>query len=209
VGGVNCTPQAKSFIEALLTTDPAKRLGSGKGGGLEVRGDSWLSSIQFSKLEQRQMPAPFLPEPDLDDDHANQLTEDFIFFPEDHPAFIEFATEWVPTSITHQGQWWSDSMTEADLSNGAVSNPSSPDVPPARSEAPPPPSSDLNRFRRRRATPLPSRLGRRGGAWKASGTALAREARLRSRIWRRAAAGLAGLAASRREGGALTARARR
>ena len=83
------TPHARAFIEELLVTDPKKRRGSSKQGGAEVRAHKWLETVQFKKLEARQLPAPFLPEGTTAtaEGAASTLGDEYVFFPEDHPAF--------------------------------------------------------------------------------------------------------------------------
>ena len=57
--------QARAFIMALLTKDEAQRLGSLVGasvkGGMQVRCHPFLKSIDFVKLERREIGAPYVP----------------------------------------------------------------------------------------------------------------------------------------------------
>ncbi len=54
----------RDFIEKLLHKDPTKRLG--KGGVKEVIAHPFFSKIDFAKLQQKQMEAPYKPQ--LSDD---------------------------------------------------------------------------------------------------------------------------------------------
>nr|GMD50108.1 serine/threonine-protein kinase AtPK2/AtPK19-like [Ipomoea batatas]GME12708.1 serine/threonine-protein kinase AtPK2/AtPK19-like [Ipomoea batatas] len=49
-------------ILQLLQKDPSKRLGSGAGGGGEIKGHKWFRSINWKKLEAREIQPSFRPD---------------------------------------------------------------------------------------------------------------------------------------------------
>jgi serine/threonine protein kinase len=53
--------EAQSLLEGLLTRDPEKRLGSGSEGTNEVKRHSFFKDIDWSKLEKKEIEAPFKP----------------------------------------------------------------------------------------------------------------------------------------------------
>jgi len=54
--------EVKALISSLLFVNPSRRLGSFKGGALDVKDHSWFrSSIDFLQLEARQIKAPYKP----------------------------------------------------------------------------------------------------------------------------------------------------
>merc|ERR1712066_692467 len=55
------TPISKSFLMGLLQRDPDKRLGGGPGSGDEVKSHPFFMSMDWSKLDQRQVAPPFKP----------------------------------------------------------------------------------------------------------------------------------------------------
>ena len=63
----------KDFILQLLNKDHQKRLGASKDDNLEIRKHPWLSEIDFTKLLNFELPAPFIPEisDSLDVDNFN------------------------------------------------------------------------------------------------------------------------------------------
>ena len=46
----------------LLQTNPSKRLGSGASGSDEIKGHNWFKSIDWNKLEARQIQPTFQPD---------------------------------------------------------------------------------------------------------------------------------------------------
>lgn len=47
---------------SLTQVNPEKRLGSGSGGAEDVKQHRWFANIDWAALEQRQLPAPILPQ---------------------------------------------------------------------------------------------------------------------------------------------------
>ncbi|KAI4324540.1 hypothetical protein MLD38_030023 [Melastoma candidum] len=56
--------EAHALLKGLLQKDASKRLGSGPAGGEEVKGHKWFKSINWRKLENRQIKPSFCPEVD-------------------------------------------------------------------------------------------------------------------------------------------------
>ena len=52
---------AVSFLEGLLTRDPEKRLGSGPNGSENVKKHPFFKSIDWEKLEKKELEPPFKP----------------------------------------------------------------------------------------------------------------------------------------------------
>lgn len=57
------SPDAQSLIEGLLTRDPKLRLGANsfKDGAADIKAHPWFASIDWQKLERRELEAPFKP----------------------------------------------------------------------------------------------------------------------------------------------------
>ncbi|XP_073306149.1 serine/threonine-protein kinase AtPK2/AtPK19-like [Primulina huaijiensis] len=53
---------AHSLLKGLLQKDASKRLGSGQKGGDEIKGHKWFASINWKKLEAREIQPGFLPQ---------------------------------------------------------------------------------------------------------------------------------------------------
>jgi len=91
----------RDFIDRLLCVDPSRRLGSLKGGSKDVRQHNWFSGLDFKCLEEKQLPAPYVPKIKSSTDDSNFDTytdEGKLNYPqEDFPRdmFAEFAEEWV------------------------------------------------------------------------------------------------------------------
>jgi serine/threonine protein kinase len=92
---------AKDFIDKLLCVDPTRRLGCLKGGSKDVRGHAWFQGIDHKALEQKALPAPYVPKIKSDTDDSNfdvYTDEGKANYPqEDFPRdmFAEFSEEWV------------------------------------------------------------------------------------------------------------------
>ena len=58
------SPDAQSLLEGLLTRDPKLRLGANsfKDGAADIKSHPWFASIDWQKLEAREIPAPFKPD---------------------------------------------------------------------------------------------------------------------------------------------------
>lgn len=72
---------AQSLIKALLTKDPAKRLGSGPQGSEAIKKHSFFKSINWTKLEKGEIKSPFKPKI-----HSSDSTENFDKIWTDQPV---------------------------------------------------------------------------------------------------------------------------
>ena len=77
---------AKHLIDALLVVDVTKRLGYAADPGTSNHGDvlrqEWFASIDFDKLRQKQLPAPWIPQlkGDLDTSHFYKYDEEEVAY---------------------------------------------------------------------------------------------------------------------------------
>jgi len=55
------SPMACDFVEKLLHGDPTKRLGVGINGPHEIRSHPWLYNIDWDKLRNQEIAAPYIP----------------------------------------------------------------------------------------------------------------------------------------------------
>ncbi|ERN04221.1 hypothetical protein AMTRI_Chr08g168380 [Amborella trichopoda] len=55
------TSEAHSLLKGLLQKDVSKRLGSGPGGSNKIKGHKWFRTINWKKLEAREIPPPSRP----------------------------------------------------------------------------------------------------------------------------------------------------
>jgi serum/glucocorticoid-regulated kinase 2 len=63
----NISEDAKDLIRKLLEKDPKKRLGS-QNGIEEIKAHPFFASLDFTQIEQKKIPAPFIPELSNDTD---------------------------------------------------------------------------------------------------------------------------------------------
>ncbi|KAI4326679.1 hypothetical protein MLD38_031967 [Melastoma candidum] len=56
------TSEAHSLLKGLLQKDPSRRLGSGPAGGDEIKSHKWFRSINWKKLESRELQPKFKPD---------------------------------------------------------------------------------------------------------------------------------------------------
>ncbi|KDP31171.1 hypothetical protein JCGZ_11547 [Jatropha curcas] len=63
--------EAHSLLKGLLQKEPSRRLGSGRGGGDEVKNNKWFRSINWKKLEARELQPKFKPDVSGKDCTAN------------------------------------------------------------------------------------------------------------------------------------------
>ena len=65
-----CTPalshaivlqELKDLVKRLLTHSPSQRLGSLKGGALDVKAHPWFKDFDWESFEKQTMPAPYIP----------------------------------------------------------------------------------------------------------------------------------------------------
>jgi len=97
----NMASLTKDFIDRLLCVDPTHRLGCLKGGSADVRRHPWFQGISFNKLEDKAIPAPYVPKiksPTDDSNFDKYEDEGKVNYPgENFPKamFEAFASEWV------------------------------------------------------------------------------------------------------------------
>lgn len=65
------TSDAHSLLKGLLQKDPTRRLGSGPRGGDEIKGHKWFRTINWKKLEARELHPKFKPDVSGKDCTAN------------------------------------------------------------------------------------------------------------------------------------------
>jgi protein kinase A len=59
---IDTSPEVKDLIQKLLVVDPAQRIGSLANGINEIYTHSWFTGINFGKLRQKRVDAPWLPQ---------------------------------------------------------------------------------------------------------------------------------------------------
>ncbi|KAL3513247.1 hypothetical protein ACH5RR_025964 [Cinchona calisaya] len=80
------TGEAHSLLKGLLQKDPSKRLGSGPTGGDEIKSHKWFRSINWKKLEARELQPKFKPDVSGKDCTANFDRCWTTMPPDDSPA---------------------------------------------------------------------------------------------------------------------------
>ncbi|XP_039054454.1 serine/threonine-protein kinase AtPK2/AtPK19-like isoform X2 [Hibiscus syriacus] len=65
------TTEAHSLLKGMLQKEPSRRLGSGPGGGDEIKKHKWFRSINWKKLEAREIQPKFKPDVSGKDCTAN------------------------------------------------------------------------------------------------------------------------------------------
>lgn len=80
------TSEAHSLLRGLLEKDPSKRLGSGSRGGDEIKSHKWFKSINWKKLEARELEPKFMPDVSGRDCTANFDKCWTAMTPDDSPA---------------------------------------------------------------------------------------------------------------------------
>lgn len=68
----------RDLLRGLLNPDPVRRLGCGVGGAGDVQAHAWFRGVDWDALQQRQVPAPFVPPVRHSGDTSN-----FEEYPED------------------------------------------------------------------------------------------------------------------------------
>lgn len=58
------TPEARDLCQRLLEKDPAKRIGSDTGDATDIKGHPWFESIDWAKIEGKQLQPPYKPQLD-------------------------------------------------------------------------------------------------------------------------------------------------
>ncbi|OVA11961.1 Protein kinase domain [Macleaya cordata] len=56
------TSEAHSLLKGLLQKEPARRLGSGPTGGDEIKNHKWFKSVNWKKIEERELKPKFKPD---------------------------------------------------------------------------------------------------------------------------------------------------
>jgi protein kinase A len=59
------------LLENLIQVDPTKRLGNLRDGVYDVLHHPWFNSIDYMKIYNKQVEAPFIPKIDGPGDHSN------------------------------------------------------------------------------------------------------------------------------------------
>ncbi|KAJ9163686.1 hypothetical protein P3X46_023326 [Hevea brasiliensis] len=85
--------EAHSLLKGLLQKEPSRRLGSGPGGGDEVKSHKWFGSINWKKLEARESQPKFKPDVSGKDCTANFDKCWTTMPPDDSPAATPTAGE--------------------------------------------------------------------------------------------------------------------
>lgn len=53
--------ELKDLVKRLLTHSPTQRLGSLKGGAMDVKSHPWFAEFDWNAFENQTMPAPYIP----------------------------------------------------------------------------------------------------------------------------------------------------
>ncbi len=77
--GVTVTTAAQNVLTQMLKKDPSERLGA-KGGIEAVQNHQFFKSVDFVKLERKEIPVPFIPKVKSDDDVSN-IDNEFLKTP--------------------------------------------------------------------------------------------------------------------------------
>lgn len=75
-------PNAKDLVKRILTTDLTKRYGNLKAGVNDIKMHQWFADVEWQKMEDCQVPAPYLPPCKGDGDTSN-----FDQYDEDHEPY--------------------------------------------------------------------------------------------------------------------------
>ncbi|KAJ3089828.1 camp-dependent protein kinase catalytic subunit [Quaeritorhiza haematococci] len=75
-------PNAKDLVKRLLTADLTKRYGNLKGGSSDIKKHKWFAGIDWAKLRNLQIAAPYVPPSKGDGDTSN-----FDPYPEDYEPY--------------------------------------------------------------------------------------------------------------------------
>eukprot|EP01132_Coremiostelium_polycephalum_P004739 gene4739-5915_t len=82
---------AKDLVKRLLTADRTRRLGALKDGALDVKNHKWFSDIDWNKLRDRKIQAPFVPSIQHQGDSSNfeQYEEEPMCDEPPPPSFVD------------------------------------------------------------------------------------------------------------------------
>ncbi|KAJ3295996.1 camp-dependent protein kinase catalytic subunit [Rhizoclosmatium sp. JEL0117] len=75
-------PNAKDLVKRILTTDLTKRYGNLKAGVVDIKTHKWFADVEWQKMEDCQVPAPYLPPCKGEGDTSN-----FDQYQEDHEPY--------------------------------------------------------------------------------------------------------------------------
>ena len=75
-------PAAKDLIKRLLSPDLTKRYGNLKSGSADIKKHKWFSEIDWKKLAEVKVKAPYIPPFSSEGDASN-----FDSYPEDHDPY--------------------------------------------------------------------------------------------------------------------------
>ncbi|KAI9353712.1 kinase-like domain-containing protein [Obelidium mucronatum] len=75
-------PNAKDLVKRILTTDLTKRYGNLKAGVIDIKTHKWFADVDWQKMEDCAVPAPYLPPCKGEGDTSN-----FDQYPEDHEPY--------------------------------------------------------------------------------------------------------------------------
>ncbi|KAJ3378052.1 camp-dependent protein kinase catalytic subunit [Entophlyctis sp. JEL0112] len=75
-------PNAKDLVKRILTTDLSKRYGNLKAGVADIKCHKWFADVEWQKMEDCQVPAPYLPPCKGEGDTSN-----FDQYAEDHEPY--------------------------------------------------------------------------------------------------------------------------
>ncbi|KAJ1557075.1 camp-dependent protein kinase catalytic subunit [Nowakowskiella sp. JEL0078] len=78
----NFDPAAKDLVKRLLTADLTKRYGNLRGGVNDIKRHKWFTGINWEKIRNVQVPAPYIPPIKGDGDTSN-----FDPYPEDYEPY--------------------------------------------------------------------------------------------------------------------------
>ncbi|KAJ1974749.1 cAMP-dependent protein kinase catalytic subunit [Dimargaris verticillata] len=81
-------PLAKDLVKRLLTADLSKRFGNLKGGSRDIKSHKWLMEIDWTKLLNRQIPAPLIPHVSHTGDASN-----FDVYPEPAEVYGNYSAD--------------------------------------------------------------------------------------------------------------------
>ncbi|KAI8925499.1 kinase-like domain-containing protein [Entophlyctis helioformis] len=78
----NFDPQCKDLVKRFLTSDLTKRFGNLRGGVQDIKRHKWFAGVDWDKLKNLEIQAPYIPPLKGDGDASN-----FDTYPEDHEPY--------------------------------------------------------------------------------------------------------------------------
>jgi cGMP-dependent protein kinase len=108
--------QARDLISSLLCTDPAKRLGTQRNGGAEIKAHKWFSAVNWRGILDRHVKAPWAPK----FKEANFADVNSIEASADLPCPSNWKNEWDESwlNIAWQHQMWSSMSGSEGMGDG-------------------------------------------------------------------------------------------